>query len=70
MMLKSAFTFSDKVAECYIQMTVIRLAKIGVKEIGDQLGHRNLETTRIYTKVDLTHLREVADIKLGGLLCD
>jgi len=31
MMLKSAFTFSDKVAECYIQMTVIRLAKIGVQ---------------------------------------
>ena len=41
-----------------------------LKEIGDQLGHRDLETTRIYAKVDLTHLREVADFNLGGLLCD
>lgn len=43
---------------------------ISLKEIGDQLGHRNLETTRIYAKVDLSHLREVADFNLGGLLCD
>jgi hypothetical protein len=28
-MLKSVFTFSDKVPECYIQMTVIHVAKIG-----------------------------------------
>jgi integrase/recombinase XerD len=41
-----------------------------LKEIGDQLGHRDLNTTRIYTKVDLAHLREVADLDLGGLLCD
>lgn len=43
---------------------------VSLKEIGDQLGHRDLETTKIYAKVDLTHLREVADIELGGLLCD
>jgi len=43
---------------------------VSLKEIGDQLGHRNLNTTRIYAKVDLTHLREVADLDLGGLLCD
>ena len=43
---------------------------VSLKEIGDQLGHRNLETTRIYAKVDLTHLREVADFDLGGVLCD
>lgn len=43
---------------------------VSLKEIGDQLGHRDLETTRIYAKVDLTHLREVADFNLGGLLCD
>jgi integrase/recombinase XerD len=43
---------------------------VSLKEIGDQLGHRHLETTRIYAKVDFTHLREVADIELGGLLCD
>ena len=43
---------------------------VSLKEIGDQLGHRDLETTRIYAKVDLTHLREVADFNLGGLPCD
>jgi len=41
---------------------------ISLKEIGEQLGHRHLETTRIYAKVDLSHLREVADFNLGGLL--
>lgn len=43
---------------------------VSLKEISDQLGHRNLETTRIYAKVDLTRLRQVADFNLGGLLCD
>jgi site-specific recombinase XerD len=41
---------------------------VSLKEIGDQLGHRNLDTTRIYAKVDLTGLRTVADFNLGGLL--
>jgi integrase/recombinase XerD len=41
---------------------------VSLKEIGDQLGHRDLETTRIYAKVDLTRLRAVADFDLGGLL--
>lgn len=41
---------------------------VSLKEIGDQLGHRDLDTTRIYAKVDLAHLREVADFDLGGLL--
>lgn len=39
-----------------------------LKAIADQLGHRNLETTQIYAKVDLPRLREVANFKLGGLL--
>ena len=39
-----------------------------LKEVGDHLGHRNSETTRIYAKVDLVHLREVASFDLGGLL--
>jgi integrase/recombinase XerD len=43
---------------------------VSLKEIGDQLGHRDLNTTRIYAKVDLSHLREVANLELGGLLCD
>jgi integrase/recombinase XerD len=41
---------------------------LSLKTIADQLGHRSLETTRIYTKVDLPRLREVANISLGGLL--
>ncbi len=39
-----------------------------LKAIGDQLGHMNTETTRIYAKVDLPGLRQVADFDLGGLL--
>ena len=41
---------------------------LSLKEIGDQLGHRNPETTRIYAKVDLVGLRQVADFDLGGVL--
>jgi site-specific recombinase XerD len=41
---------------------------LSLKEIGDHLGHRHPETTRIYTKVDVVQLRRVADIDLGGLL--
>jgi integrase/recombinase XerD len=39
-----------------------------LKTIADQLGHRNLETTRIYAKVDLPRLREVANFNLRGVL--
>ena len=38
-----------------------------LKEIGDHLGHRSAEATRIYAKVDLVGLREVANFDLGGL---
>lgn len=38
-----------------------------LKEIGDHLGHRSPDTTRIYTKVDLAGLRQVAELDLGGL---
>ena len=46
------------------------LINIGVslKEISDYLGHQGLETTRIYSKVDLTNLRKIAEFDLGGLL--
>jgi len=37
------------------------------KEVGDHLGHRSLDATRIYAKVDLTSLRKVAFDDLGGL---
>lgn len=41
---------------------------LSLKEIGDHLGHRHPDTTRIYAKVDVAGLRRVADLDLGGLL--
>lgn len=40
---------------------------LSLKEIGDHLGHRSPDSTRIHVKVDLEGLREVAAIDLGGL---
>jgi site-specific recombinase XerD len=39
-----------------------------LKEIGDHLGHRSAFATRIYAKVDLAGLREVANFDIGGVL--
>jgi integrase/recombinase XerD len=39
-----------------------------LKEIGDHLGHRDPDATRVYAKVDLVRLREVANFDLGELL--
>jgi len=41
---------------------------ISLKEIGDHLGHQSLESTRIYARVDLVHLRMVADFEIGDLI--
>jgi len=41
---------------------------LSMKEIGDHLGHRKTDTTRVYAKVDLAGLRQVANFNLGGLL--
>jgi len=38
-----------------------------LKEIADHLGHRSLQSTRIYAKIDLRGLGEVAAFDLGGL---
>lgn len=40
---------------------------LSLKEIGDHLGHRSTAATRIYAKVDLSGLREVAMFDLGDL---
>jgi site-specific recombinase XerD len=47
-----------------------RLAAAGVslKAIGDHLGHRSPSATRIYTKVDLPMLQQVAAFDVGELL--
>ena len=37
------------------------------KEVGDHLGHRSPDATRVYAKVDLSSLRRVAFDDLGGL---
>lgn len=39
-----------------------------LKEISDLLGHRQLDTTRIYAKIDLPNLRKVADMNWEELL--
>jgi site-specific recombinase XerD len=39
-----------------------------LKQIGDQLGHQDADSTRIYAKVDISGLRKVGDVDLGGLL--
>jgi integrase/recombinase XerD len=41
---------------------------LSLKQIGDQLGHLDPDSTRIYAKVDLAGLRKVADMDLEGLL--
>jgi len=41
---------------------------LSLKEIGDHLGHRALKSTAFYARVNLTGLREVANLSLGGLL--
>jgi integrase/recombinase XerD len=41
---------------------------LSLKEIGDHLGHVDPEATRIYAKVDLAGLRQVADFEFGGML--
>jgi site-specific recombinase XerD len=41
---------------------------LSLQQIGDYLGHRDPESTRLYAKVDLDGLRAVADLDLGGLL--
>jgi integrase len=39
-----------------------------LKQIGGQLGHVDIDSTRIYAKADLSALRKVAEVELEGLL--
>jgi site-specific recombinase XerD len=40
---------------------------LSLKEIADHLGHDTLDATRVYAKVDMPRLREVAAFDLGGV---
>jgi site-specific recombinase XerD len=55
---------------CLRHACAARLLSQGLsyKQIADHLGHRSLEATRIYAKLDLARLREVGNFDLGGLL--
>ncbi|MEM5389775.1 hypothetical protein VSR68_40520 [Paraburkholderia phymatum] len=39
-----------------------------MKQIGGHLGHRSADAKRIYAKIDLGRLRQVAEFDLRGLL--
>lgn len=52
--LEGAYVFRHTVASRMVRRGA------GVKEVADFLGHRSLDTTAIYAKVDLSALREVA----------
>lgn len=41
---------------------------LSLKEVGDHLGHRSPEATRVYAKVDLGSLRLVGELELKDLL--
>jgi len=41
---------------------------LSLHAISDHLGHRKLDTTRVYAKVDLAGLRRVADVDLRAVL--
>lgn len=41
---------------------------ISLKVISNQLGHQNIESTLIYTKVDLVGLRKVAEFNIEDVL--
>jgi integrase/recombinase XerD len=41
---------------------------LSLKQIGDHLGHSDPDATRIYAKVDMANLRQVANMDLGELL--
>jgi site-specific recombinase XerD len=43
-------------------------AGFSLKQIGDQLGHQSAAATRVYVKVDLDGLRQVAELDLEGIL--
>lgn len=66
----AGITLPQRGAHCLRHACARHLLESGfsLKQIGDQLGHRNASTTLHYAKVDLAALREVAKLSLGGVL--
>jgi site-specific recombinase XerD len=60
--IKAGITFHSRGSRVIRQAFATRLAnqKTPIKTISDLLGHRWIETTFIYTKVDVISLRELA----------
>jgi site-specific recombinase XerD len=67
---KQGVQLNRRGAHCLRHACASQLLDAGftLKQIADHLGHRSLETTRIYTKLDLHSLRQVAEVDLGALL--
>jgi len=67
---KQGVQLNRRGAHCLRHACASQLLDAGftLKQIADHLGHRSMETTRIYTKIDLHGLRQVAEIDLGALL--
>lgn len=67
---KECLTMQHYGPHCLRHGCATRLINSGfsLKEIADQLGHQQLDTTRIYAKVDITNLRKVADMNWEGIL--
>lgn len=41
---------------------------LSLKTVSDVLGHRSLDSTRVYTKIDLASLSVVSDMNWEGLI--
>jgi site-specific recombinase XerD len=67
---KQGVQLNRRGAHCLRHACASQLLDAGftLKQIADHLGHRSMDTTRIYTKIDLPGLRQVAEIDLGALL--
>ena len=58
---------SSRTSQSEARLTRLVAQGLTLKEIGDHLGHRSTSATRVYAKVDLLGLREVAAFDLGEL---
>jgi site-specific recombinase XerD len=67
---KQGVQLNKRGAHCLRHACAAQLLDAGftLKQIADHLGHRSMDTTRIYTKIDLRGLRQVAEFDLGALL--